>query len=78
MGSSFILKFRYLSHEELKFKLFFFFQWDWDLNLGPYTDVMNHTSSPFCSGYFRDGSLSNYLSKLALSCNPPDLSHPGI
>jgi hypothetical protein len=34
----------------------------------------NHTSSPFSSGYFGDGGLVNYLPKLALNLDPPDLS----
>jgi hypothetical protein len=33
---------------------------------------LSHTSSPFCLGYFGGGSLVNYLSSLALSC---DLSY---
>jgi hypothetical protein len=37
---------------------------------------LSHTSSPFCSGYFGDGGLLNYLSGLALNHDPPDLSLP--
>jgi hypothetical protein len=39
---------------------------------------LSHASSPFCSGYFRDGGrgLKKYLSGLALNCDPPDLSLP--
>jgi hypothetical protein len=36
---------------------------------------LNHTSSPFFSAYFGDG-FSNYLPKLALTHNPPDLILP--
>jgi hypothetical protein len=35
---------------------------------------LSHTSNPFCSGYFGDGSLKNYLFGLALNLKPPDLS----
>jgi hypothetical protein len=35
---------------------------------------LSHTSKPFCSGYFGDGGLVNYLSGLALNHNAPDLS----
>jgi hypothetical protein len=37
---------------------------------------LNYTSSPFYSGYFRDGGLMNYLPGLALNLDPPDLSLP--
>jgi hypothetical protein len=37
---------------------------------------LSHTSSPFCSGYFEDGVLSNYLSGLALNQDPPNFSIP--
>jgi hypothetical protein len=37
---------------------------------------LSHTSSPFCSGYFGDGSLMNYLPGLASNCDPPHLSFP--
>jgi hypothetical protein len=33
-----------------------------------------HTSSPFCSGYFGDGGLTDYLPKLALKSNPSILA----
>jgi hypothetical protein len=32
---------------------------------------LSHTSSPFCSGYFGDGGLSNYLPVLASNLDPP-------
>jgi hypothetical protein len=31
---------------------------------------------PFCSGYFGGRGLANYLPRLALNCDPPDLSLP--
>jgi hypothetical protein len=34
---------------------------------------LSHTSSPFCSGYFGDGGLMNYLPRLASTYHPPDL-----
>jgi hypothetical protein len=34
---------------------------------------LSHTSSPFCSGYFGDGSLKNYLPGLASNCYPAHL-----
>jgi hypothetical protein len=34
----------------------------------------NHTSSPFCSGYFGDGGLLNYLPGLASNHDPPELN----
>jgi hypothetical protein len=37
---------------------------------------LSHTSSPICSGYFRDGSLKSYLSRLTSNLGPPDLSLP--
>jgi hypothetical protein len=41
---------------------------------------LSHTSSPFCSGNFGDGrgggGLMNYLPRLALNQDPPDLSLP--
>jgi hypothetical protein len=37
---------------------------------------LTHTSSPICSGYLGDGGLMNYLSRLALNCDPPDLTLP--
>jgi hypothetical protein len=33
---------------------------------------LSHTSSPFCSGYFEDGGLTNYLPRLASNHDPPD------
>jgi hypothetical protein len=36
-----------------------------------------HTSSPFCSAYFKDGGLSNCLPRLASNHDSPDLSLPG-
>jgi hypothetical protein len=38
---------------------------------------LSHISSPFCSGYFRYGDLSNYLPILASNCYPPGLSLSG-
>jgi hypothetical protein len=35
---------------------------------------LSHNLSPFQSGYFRDGGLINYLPRLALSYDPPDLT----
>jgi hypothetical protein len=35
---------------------------------------LNHTSSPFCSGYFGDGGLENYMPRLVSNCDPPHLS----
>jgi hypothetical protein len=41
---------------------------------------LNHTFSPFCSGYFLEmgggSGLKNYLPRLALNCDPPNLSLP--
>jgi hypothetical protein len=37
---------------------------------------LNHTSSPFCSGYFGGWSLQNFLPGLTLNLHPPDLSLP--
>jgi hypothetical protein len=37
---------------------------------------LSHTSSPFCSGYFGDGGLSNYLPRVASNHNSPDLGLP--
>jgi hypothetical protein len=34
---------------------------------------LSHNSSPFCSGYFRDGNFTNYFPGLAWKCDPPDL-----
>jgi hypothetical protein len=36
--------------------------------------MISHTSSPFCSGYFGDGGLWNYLPGLASNHDPPDLT----
>jgi hypothetical protein len=33
-------------------------------------------SSPFCSGYFGDRGLTNFLPRLALNHDPPNLSLP--
>jgi hypothetical protein len=30
---------------------------------------LNHTFSSFCSGYFGDGGLANYLPGVALNCD---------
>jgi hypothetical protein len=35
---------------------------------------LSHTSCPFCSGYFGDGGLENYLPGLALNHDPPNLN----
>jgi hypothetical protein len=40
--------------------------------------LLSHASSSFCSGYFGDGGLANYVPGLAFNCNPPDLSFPSI
>jgi hypothetical protein len=37
---------------------------------------LSHTFSSFCSDYFGDGGLMNYLLQLALKCEPPDPSLP--
>jgi hypothetical protein len=37
---------------------------------------LSHTSSPFFSDYFRDVGLKNYLHRLALDHDPPDLNLP--
>jgi hypothetical protein len=37
---------------------------------------LSHISSPFCSGYFRNGGLTNYLPGLAFSPHPFNLSLP--
>jgi hypothetical protein len=33
--------------------------------------LLRHTFSPFCSGYFGDGGLLNYLLRLASKGDPP-------
>jgi hypothetical protein len=35
-----------------------------------------HTPSPFCSGYFGDGGLTNYSPRLTLKCDDSDPSLP--
>jgi hypothetical protein len=35
---------------------------------------LSNTSSPFCSGYFGDGGLTNYLLELASKCHPSNLT----
>jgi hypothetical protein len=37
---------------------------------------LSHTFSSFCSDFFGDGGLMNYLPRLALNHDPPDLSQP--
>jgi hypothetical protein len=37
---------------------------------------LSHIFSPFCSDYFKDRGLVNYLSRLALNLDPPDISLP--
>jgi hypothetical protein len=37
---------------------------------------LSRTSSQFCSDYFGDGGLINYLPRLASNHDPPDLSLP--
>jgi hypothetical protein len=37
---------------------------------------LSHTYSPFCSGYFGDGGLKNYLPGLASNHDPHDFSFP--
>jgi hypothetical protein len=38
------------------------------------TLLLSNTSNPFCSAYFGDGGLTNYLSELASNLHLPDLS----
>jgi hypothetical protein len=38
--------------------------------------LLSHMSSPFCDGCFGDRNFTNYLPRLALNCNPPNLSLP--
>jgi hypothetical protein len=47
--------------------LFPFFWLDWGLNSGFVIAKQTHTSSSFCSGYFGDGGLVNYLPWLVLN-----------
>jgi hypothetical protein len=52
--------------------------WDWGLTQSfVFTKQvlygLIHTSSPFCSIYFADGSLKNYLSWLASNHNLPTI-----
>jgi hypothetical protein len=49
---------------------FFFFFAVWCLNLRPYT--LSHFTSPFCDGFFWD-RVSNYLPRVALNLDSPDL-----
>jgi hypothetical protein len=61
--------------------LFFFFLWDWGLNSGlcAYkvdTHHLSPASSPFCSGYFGDGGLANYLPGLSSNLSLSDFSLP--
>jgi hypothetical protein len=37
---------------------------------------LSYISSPFFCDYFADGSLVNYLPRLAPNSDPPDLSFP--
>jgi hypothetical protein len=37
---------------------------------------LDHASSPFCSDYFGDGGLKNYLLRPTSNCDPPSLSIP--
>jgi hypothetical protein len=37
---------------------------------------LTHTSSPFCSVYFEDGGLINYLPRLASTDDNPGISCP--
>jgi hypothetical protein len=37
---------------------------------------LSHITSPFCSGYFGDGGLMNYLHVLVLNDYHPDLGLP--
>jgi hypothetical protein len=41
-----------------------------------FSNGLSHTSSPFCSGYVRDGDIMNYLPGLVLNHDPPNLSLP--
>jgi hypothetical protein len=57
----------------------FFFEWEYSLNSGLLAYkacFLNHTSSPFCSGYFGDGDLINCFPGLTLNQDSPDLSLP--
>jgi hypothetical protein len=50
-----------------------FFWWDWVWTQGFMLEkqalyCLNHTASPFFSGYFGDGGLTNYLPGLASNC----------
>jgi hypothetical protein len=67
-------------HADNSFLFFLFiylFWWNW-VNSGLHTSKevlhsLSQNSSPFCSGYFGDGGLTNCLSGLALNFDPPDL-----
>jgi hypothetical protein len=57
------------------FDVSFFFKWDWVWTQSfvlakQVLYYLSHTSSPFYSGYFGDGSLTNYLPRLASNLDP--------
>jgi hypothetical protein len=67
-----------LKHTE---KNFYFFGGIWVLTQGFMVAkqalcCLSHTCSPFCSGYFGDGGLMNYLPGLASNHHSPNLSLP--
>jgi hypothetical protein len=53
----------------LKFTPLFFVLWYWGLNSGP----MPRATLLFVMGFFLRYCLTNYLSRLALNSDPPDL-----
>jgi hypothetical protein len=65
-------------HNHIFFSLFL---WDWSLTqdivlIKQVLYCWSHPFSSFCSGYFGDGSLTNYLPGLASNHNPPNLRLP--
>jgi hypothetical protein len=44
----------------------------------PLLYLLSYTSSPFCSGYFGDGGLVNYLPMLTLNPDSPNLTLPNV
>jgi hypothetical protein len=70
----------YAQPEKLFVILGFFGGWGFEFRVSHLqsrcSNCLNHTSSPFCSGYFGDGGLKNYLPRLASNHNLPDLSLP--
>jgi hypothetical protein len=58
---------------------YYYYWWDWGLKFAFAKQALyhlNHTSSPFCCGYFGDGVLKNYFPGLASNQDPPDLNFP--